>query len=124
MADGQLVIVVPDMGKSARKSLCIWETKKRRTPRQIDLTPFGPEGWTFTATPDGRQGLVCDSRSVHVIDLVTGEETHLFGDCPMARAFSFSPDRRTVVAGSFRRGVFVFRLGVPADDGGWKLSGK
>ncbi len=123
-ADGRLVVAVPDAGKSARKNLCIWETKSGKLLREIDLTRFGPEGSSFTATPDGRQGLVCDGGSVHVIDLVTGDETHLFADCPMARAFSFSPDGRTVVAGSFRRGVFVFRLGTPPAEGGWNLGGK
>ena len=78
-----------------------------------------------TATPDGRQGVVNHADgSIRVIDLVTGKETHRFPNCRKARAFSFSPDGTTVVAGSFRAGVFVFRLGSPPLDGGWNLRAK
>ncbi len=124
VADGQLVVAVPTFGSSAGKKFLIWETKSGKLLREIDLTQFGAEGGTFTATPDGRQGLVCDGQSIHVLDLVTCKETHRFDNCPMARAFSFSPDGTTVVAGSFRAGAFGFKLATPSADGGWSLGAK
>lgn len=51
--------------------------------------------------------------SVRVLDLATGKETHRYDGCRKARAFSFSPDGSLAVAGSFRAGMFVFRLPPP-----------
>jgi hypothetical protein len=47
---------------------------------------------------------------VRVFDSATGKEIHRYDSCPKARAFSFSPDGNYAVAGSFRAGLFVFRL--------------
>jgi WD40 repeat protein len=78
---------------------------------EIDFAPFAPDGWTITESPDGRLALVSHGDgSVRVLDLTTGKEIHRYDRCPMARGFSFTPDGTLAAAGSFRQGVFVFRL--------------
>jgi len=131
VADGRLVVGSswparpPAAGMKSDGNFRIWEAKSGKLLREIDCTKFGGDGWSFTATPDGRQGLVNDKDgSIRVIDLATGAETHCFKNCRKARGFSFSPDGTLVVAGSFRAGVFVFRLGSPPADGGWNLGAK
>jgi serine/threonine protein kinase/WD40 repeat protein len=113
----------PGAGKPYDMNFRVWNAKTGKLLREIDCTPFGEDRWTFTATPDGRQAVVNqDDGTVRVIDLITGEETHCFDNCPKARAFSFNGP--LVVAGSFRAGVFVFRLASPPPDGGWNLDAK
>jgi len=126
VADGRLVVGRCSMhtdsaaGRPDDKNFRIWDAKSGKLLREIDCTQFGEDRWTFTPTPDGRQALVNqDDGSIRVIDLVTGKETHTFENCPKARGFSF--DGPLVVAGSFRAGVFVFRLASPPPDDGWKL---
>ena len=53
---------------------------------------------------------VVSDDSVRVLDLLTGKEIHRYDRCRKARAFSFSPDGTMAVAGSFRNGMFGFRL--------------
>jgi WD40 repeat protein len=89
----------------------IWETSSGRILRPIDLSDFGEDRWTITASPDGRLGLVShDDDAVRVLDLTTGKEIHRYENCHKARSFSFTPDGNYAVAGSFRAGLFVFRL--------------
>jgi len=129
VADGQLVVGNSSTGDRdppgapVDMKYRIWEAKSGKLLREIDCKRFGADRWSFTATPDGRQAVVNQGDgSVRVIDLVTGEETHCFNNCPKARAFSFHGP--LVVAGSFRAGVFVFRLASPPPDAGWKLGSK
>ena len=126
VADGRLVVGNSlsddhdDAGKPVDMDFRVWDAKTGKLLQEIDCTRFGEDRWTFTVTPDGRQGVVNQQDgSVRVIDMVTGKETHCFDNCRKARAFSFSGN--LVVAGSFRAGVFVFRLATPSADGGWKL---
>ena len=66
----------------------------------------------MTPSPDGRLGLVSDevTGSVRVYDLASGQEIHTYAGCPKARAFSFTPDGKLAVAGSFRCALYVFRF--------------
>jgi len=108
-------------GKPVDMMYRVWNAKSGQLLRQFDCTGFGGDRWSFTATPDGRQAVVNDADgSVRVFDLVTGKETHVFKNCPKARGFSFYGP--LVVSGSFRAGVFVFRLASPPPDDGWNLS--
>ena len=68
-----------------------------------------------TATPDGRQAVVSveADASVRVLALPSGQEIHRYDGCPKARAWCFSPTGRVLVAGSFRAGMYVFRLPTP-----------
>jgi serine/threonine protein kinase/WD40 repeat protein len=101
----------------------VWNANTRELLREIDCTRFGEDRGTITATPDGRQAVVNhEDGSVRVIDLVTGAETHIFENCRKARGFSFHGPQ--VVSGSFRSGIFVFRLESPSADGGWDLRPK
>ncbi len=89
----------------------VWETTSGKLLREIDLTAVGGDRWSMTASPDGRLGLVNhQDGSVRVYDLASGKEIHRYDGCRKARAFSFTPDGNFAVAGSFRAGMFVFRL--------------
>jgi hypothetical protein len=48
--------------------------------------------------------------SVQLLELPSGREIHRFLNCPRAQSFSFSADGTRAVAGSFRAGMYVFRL--------------
>ena len=126
VADGKLVVGNSStgdrdgVGKPLDMMYRIWAAKSGKLLREIDCTRFGGDRWSFTATPDGRQAVVNHADgSIRVIDLVTGRETHVFPNCQKARGFSFYGP--LVVSGSFRAGVFVFRLASPPPDEGWKL---
>jgi WD40 repeat protein len=89
----------------------VWETATGKLLQAIDLTEMGGDCWSMTASPDGRLGLVNHADgSVRVFDLATGKEIHSYQSCRKARSFSFTPDGRIAVAGSFRAGMYVFRL--------------
>jgi WD40 repeat protein len=89
----------------------VWETASGKLLRDIDLSEVGEDRWSMTASPDGRWGLVShQDGSVRLFDLASGKEADQYPGCAKARAFSFSPDATTAVAGSFRSGVTVFRL--------------
>lgn len=129
VADGQLVVGNSSTGdrdgpgKPRDMMYRVWNAKTGELLREIDCARFGGDRWSFTATPDGRQAVVnAADGSVRVIDLVTGKETHIFEHCRKARGFAF--DGPLVVAGSFRAGVFVFRLASPPPDNGWNLGAR
>ena len=89
----------------------IWDAATGKQVREIDLADLGGDRWTITPSPDGRLGLVNhEDGSVRVYDLTTGKDIHTYENCRKARAFSFSPDGKYAVGGSFRAGLFVFRL--------------
>ncbi len=89
----------------------VWETASGKLLREIDLSDVGGDHWSMTASPDGRLGLVNhEDGSVRVYDLASGKEIHRYDAARKARGFSFTPDGNFAVAGSFRAGLFVFRL--------------
>ena len=89
----------------------VWETASGKLLREIDLSELGGDRWSMTASPDGRLGLVNhEDGSVRVYDLASGKEIHRYDGAPKARSFSFTADGNFAVAGSFRSGLFVFRL--------------
>jgi len=94
----------------------IWEAASGKLLREIDLTDVGGDRWSMTATPNGRLGLVShQDGSVRVYDLGSGEQVHRYEQAPKARAFSFTPDGKFAVAGSFRAGMSVLLL--PGENG-------
>jgi formylglycine-generating enzyme required for sulfatase activity/WD40 repeat protein/ubiquitin-protein ligase/ribosomal protein L29 len=107
VAGGRLVV-----GRSDEEKFRVWETASGKRVCEIDCTKYGEDSWNITASPDGRLALVNDHQddSVRVLDLADGKEIHRYDKCRYARAFSFSPDGTLAVAGSFRAGMFVFRL--------------
>jgi WD40 repeat protein len=89
----------------------VWETASGKLLREIDLADVGGDHGTMTASPDGRLGLVGhEDESVRVYDLASGKEIQRYDGARKARGFSFTPDGKFAVAGSFRAGLFVFRL--------------
>ncbi|MBV9123883.1 MAG: WD40 repeat domain-containing protein, partial [Planctomycetes bacterium] len=118
VAGGRLVVAMPSAPPDDKK-LWIWETASGKLANEIDYGQYGEDGWSITASPDGRLALVsvAADASVRVLDLATGKETHRYDGCPKARAFSFSRDGTLAVAGSFRAGLYVFRLPLPEKAG-------
>jgi WD40 repeat protein len=118
VANGRLAVARGDE-HTADQNLRVWEVAGGKLVSEIDCdaAKYGTNAWTITASPDGRLALVSvkDDSSVRVLDLASGQEIHRFDDCPGARAWSFSPDGSLAVAGSFRAGMYVFRL--PAQRG-------
>ncbi len=109
VADGRQVV-----GNIQDKKFRVWDTDTGKLDREIDYSQVGENGWSMTPTPDGRLALVSHiDGSIRVYDLATGQQIHRYDNCPLARAFSFSPDGTLAMAGSFRRGVYVFRLPPP-----------
>jgi hypothetical protein len=94
----------------------MWETASGKLVGEIDYSKYGRNGWTITASPDGRLALVSvkDDGTVRVLELPGGKEVHRFTGCPGARSWSFTPDSALAVAGSFRQGMYVFRLPSPS----------
>ena len=124
VAGGRLVVGRSDE-HSDDKKLRVWETASGKLVSEINCARFGPNGWTITASPDGRLALVnADGVSVRVLDLATGQEIHRYNGCREAKAFSFSPDGTLAVAGSFRAGMFVFQLPSDKAGGAGQESGK
>ncbi len=109
VAGGRLVV-----GRSDDLKYRVWETASGKLVCEIDCAKYsyGTDCGNITASPDGRLALVSDyqDNSVRVLDLADGKEIHRYDNCRYARAFSFSPDGTLAVAGSFRAGMFVFRL--------------
>ncbi len=118
VANGRRVVARGDEHSTDLK-FRVWDTASGKPINEIDYSQYGAEGWTFTASPDGRLALVQDKddASVRVLELPSGKEIHRFDGCPAARFWSFSPDGTLAVAGSFRAGMYVFRLpsGKPAN---------
>ncbi len=89
----------------------VWDTASGQIVRVLDLSDAGEEGKFITPSPDGRMALLGHpDKSVRVYDLAAGKEVHRYNGCPNAKAFSFTPDGQFAVAGSFRAGLYVFRL--------------
>ena len=115
VANGRLAVARGE--EHTDPKLRVWEVAGGKLVREIDYdaAEYGINHWTMTASPDGRLALVSvkNDSSVRVLDLSSGQEVHRFDDCPGARAWSFSPDGSLAVAGSFRAGMYVFRLPAP-----------
>jgi WD40 repeat protein len=115
VANGRLAVARGD--DPADQKLRVWEVAGGKLVSEIDsdAAKYGINRWTMTASPDGQLALVSvkDDSSVRVLDLASRQEVHRFDDCPGARAWSFSPDENLAVAGSFRAGMYVFRLPAP-----------
>jgi WD40 repeat protein len=115
VANGRQVVA-----RSDEQEFRVWEAASGKLIGDIDYARYGGDGWTITASPDGRLALVQvkDDASVRVLALPGGEELHRFDGCPRARAWSFFPDGTLAVAGSFRAGMYVFRLPAPPQENG------
>lgn len=100
----------------------LWDAATGEKLREITLSETIAPGWTeAVVSPDGGRLLVINSTNGHarLADLRSGEEIYRSdkGKLPRARGFSFSPDGRYVAAGSFRAGVYLLELPVPAAEG-------
>jgi WD40 repeat protein len=91
------------------KVLRVWDAASGKLVRNLDLG----DNWNSNATisPDGRRLLTAHGDgTVRLRDLATGDDLHRFENAPQAAGFSFSPDGRFAVAGSFRAGLYLWRL--------------
>jgi WD40 repeat protein len=106
VADGRQVAAYCDDQKYR-----FWDTDSGKIVQEINLSSVGANRSTITLSPDGRLALVShQDNSVRLLDMTTGKDIHTYAGCPGARGFSFSPDNKYAVAGSFRAGLHVFRL--------------
>jgi len=100
---------------AADGSVVFWnlETGKYVRDFQVagEVPVFHPNGRLLLTTPPPGDGFIPRQRSpVRVYDLVTGKELHCYYENLTARGLSFSPDGRYAASGSFREGVFLYRL--------------
>jgi WD40 repeat protein/serine/threonine protein kinase/tetratricopeptide (TPR) repeat protein len=90
----------------------VWETGSGKLIHRFDVGDRA-EGSPpqMAVTPDGRRLVFTAARSaVIVIDLATGKQLARFDNAVQRHGFSVSPDSRYAGAGSFRAGVYVWRL--------------
>jgi WD40 repeat protein/serine/threonine protein kinase len=93
------------------RTVRVWEAATGNALNQFDLGERIGDWPNVALTPDGRRLLTADDNgTVYVLDLKTGKEIHRFENAVKARGFSFSPDGRYAAAGSFRAGVYLWRL--------------
>ena len=109
VAGGRLVFAT-----TADLKFRVWEAASGKLVCETNDANLGNRGWSVAVSPDGRLALFGhDFWSVRVLELPSGKEIHRYDHCRYARGFSFSPDGTMAVAGSFRMGVYVFRLPSP-----------
>jgi WD40 repeat protein len=113
-ADGRRVVARSDE-HAADPKFRMWDMASGKLLGEIDYSLYGTNGWTITASPDGRLALVSrkTDSSVRVLELPGGKEIARYDLCPGARSWSFSSDGTLAAAGSFRAGMYVFRLPAP-----------
>ena len=89
----------------------VWEVGSGKALHPFQLVDrIGPAP-TMALTPDGRRLLLAGANDTAVvIDLATGKEIQRFENAVGRQGFSFSPDGRYAAAGSFRAGVYLWRL--------------
>jgi serine/threonine protein kinase/WD40 repeat protein len=96
----QLISVIPGVGYQ------FWDLEKYTKGKLLTETT---DHYVFH--PDGRRLCVArDGGSLRVLDLITGMELVTYPVQGTDRGITFSPDGHLVVTGSFRRGVYLFRL--------------
>jgi WD40 repeat protein/Tfp pilus assembly protein PilF len=89
----------------------VWEVSSGKRLQEVTLPERAGASPQAAMTPDGRRLLVAGSNdALVVLDLMTGKQVHRFAGAPGRQALSISPDGRYAVAGSFRSGVYVWRL--------------
>jgi WD40 repeat protein len=91
----------------------IWETRSGEALHQFDLGGKVGEPPNAALSPDCRRLIICgDGKTVQVLDLATGKflavQRYEGGIGP--QGFSISPDGRYAAAGTFRAGVYLWRL--------------
>jgi WD40 repeat protein len=95
------------------RSVRTWETSSGKQLSQFDLgdrvSDAGPNARNAAISPDGRRLLTSDEKgTVYLLELETGKEIKRFA--APALGLSFSPDGRYAASGSFRAGIWVWRL--------------
>ncbi len=97
------------------KTLRVWDVASGKEVRQLTLgDDANTNSDSVAVSPDGRLVLtVHDDTTVRVQDLATGKELHRYQLPGFARSLAFSPDSRFAAAGSFRAGVYLWRLPAP-----------
>jgi WD40 repeat protein/predicted Ser/Thr protein kinase len=89
----------------------VWEAGSAKLLLQFELGDKIGDWPNVALTPDGRRLVTGDDKNmVYVLEVATGKEIQRFEDAGQAKGFSFSPDGRYVAAGSFRTGVYLWRL--------------
>jgi thiol-disulfide isomerase/thioredoxin/DNA-binding beta-propeller fold protein YncE len=93
------------------RTVRVWEAATGKVLNRFDLGERIGDEMRAALTPDCRRLLTSDDNStVYLLDLATGREIHRFENAVKARGFSFSLDGRYAAAGSFRAGVYLWRL--------------
>jgi WD40 repeat protein len=95
------------------RTVRIWEAQSGKMLNQFDLGGKLGEAPNVALSPDGRRLLTSnDNKTVHILDLTTGKlsEAQRFANAIAVQGFSISPDGCYAVAGTFRAGVYLWRL--------------
>jgi WD40 repeat protein len=95
------------------RTVRIWEAQSGKVVHKFDLGGKLGESPTVALCPDGRRLLISnDNKTVHILDLATGKfiEVQRYENATGAQGFSISPDGRYAATGSFRAGVYLWRL--------------
>jgi WD40 repeat protein len=89
----------------------LWETGSGKRVQQFALGERTGAPLLPLLTPDGRRLIAGGAGDTIVVrDLATGREIHRFDKARGRHAFAISPDGRYLATGSFRAGVYLWRL--------------
>jgi eukaryotic-like serine/threonine-protein kinase len=89
----------------------VWEVSTGKVLHQYPLNARTGDTPQVAVSPDGRHLLAASGKSeLVVLDLASGKEIERFDTAKNRQGFSFSPDGRYAAAGSFRAGVYLWRL--------------
>jgi WD40 repeat protein len=91
----------------------VWEAQGGKLVHEFDLGGKPGEAPNAALSPDGRRLLTSNSNNVvQVLDLATGKfiEVQSYDNAIGAQGFSISPNGRYAAAGSFRAGIYLWRL--------------
>jgi serine/threonine protein kinase len=105
LPDGKKIVA---WGKD--RTVRVWDADTGKFMSQVFLAGRIGEALNMALTPGGQRLLTSDDgTNVYVLEVATGKQIHRF-NARAVKGFSFSPDGRYAAAGSFRAGVYLWRL--------------
>ena len=87
----------------------LWDVASGRLKAHSELNT--PEGWAVAIAPDGRSWATSDNATIHVWGIATSRQVRDFSGAPGSiRAIAFSPDGKTLAAGSLNGAVTTWDI--------------